>query len=52
MIIQFFEGKTASQVMPEWPHKFGIAVDLRKAKQFGIEVPIEMLQMAGENIIR
>lgn len=52
MIMKFFEGKTASDVMPEWPHRFGIAVDLRKAKQFGIEVPIEMLQIAGENIVR
>jgi putative ABC transport system substrate-binding protein len=52
MIMKLFEGETVSQVMPEWPHRFGIAVDLRKAKQFRLEVPIEMLQMAGENIVR
>lgn len=52
MIKELFEGKKVRDIMPEWPHKYGVAVDLHKAKQFGIDVPVEVLQMAGENIIR
>ena len=51
MVKELFEGKKVSEVMPEWPHKYGIAIDLRKAKHFGIDVPVELLQMAGENIV-
>lgn len=52
MIKELFEGKRVSDIVPEWPRKYGVAVDLRKAKQFGIDVPVEVLQMAGENIVR
>jgi putative tryptophan/tyrosine transport system substrate-binding protein len=52
MIKDLFEGKKVSDIVPEWPHKFGVAVDLKKAKRFGIDIPVELLQMAGENIVR
>jgi len=52
MIQELFEGKKISEIIPEWPHRFGVAIDLHKAKQFGIDVPVELLQMAGENIVR
>lgn len=52
MIKALFEGKLVRDILPEWPHKYGIAIDLKKAKQFGIDVPVEVLQMAGENIVR
>ncbi|MBF0507004.1 MAG: hypothetical protein HQL09_09230 [Nitrospirae bacterium] len=52
MIKELFEGKKTSDILPEWPLTYGFAVDLRKAKQFGISVPVEILQMAGENIIK
>lgn len=52
MIKELFEGKKIGDIMPEWPHKYGFAVDLQKAKKFGIDVPVELLQMAGENIVR
>jgi len=52
MVTKLFAGKRVADVPAEWPQKFGIAVDLRKAKRFGIEVPVELLQMAGENIVR
>ncbi|MDD2540074.1 MAG: ABC transporter substrate binding protein [Desulfuromonadaceae bacterium] len=51
MIKELFEGKKISDILPEWPHRYGVAIDLKKAKKFGIDVPIELLQMAGENII-
>ena len=52
MIKALFEGKQVGDILPEWPHKYGVAVDLNKVKQFGIDVPTEVLQMAGENIVR
>jgi putative ABC transport system substrate-binding protein len=52
MIKELFEGRMVSDVMPEWPQKYGVAIDLRKARRFGVDVPVELLQMAGENIIR
>ncbi len=51
MIKEFFEGKKISNIIPEWPKKFGVAVDLQKTKQFGINVSVELLQIAGEDII-
>lgn len=52
MIKGLFEGKRINEITPEWPQKYGVAVDLRKAKQFGLDIPVEVLQMAGENIVR
>jgi len=52
MIKELFEGRPVSDVTPEWPQKYGFAIDLRKARRFGVDVPVELLQMAGENIIR
>lgn len=52
MIKELFAGRTVGDIIPEWPQKYGVAIDLRKARQFGIDVPVEVLQMAGENIVR
>ncbi|MCX7822547.1 MAG: hypothetical protein N2260_03770 [Syntrophobacterales bacterium] len=51
MIKDIFRGKKVRDILPEWPRTYGFAVDLVKAKQFGIVVPVEILQLAGENII-
>lgn len=52
MINQLFTGRKIAEISPEWPKEYGFAVDLPKSKQFKIEVPIELLQLAGENIIK
>lgn len=52
MVKDLFEGKSISEIRPEWPKKFGFAVDLRKAKRYNISVPIELLQLSGENIVK
>ncbi|MBA4367070.1 MAG: hypothetical protein C0403_05460 [Desulfobacterium sp.] len=52
MIKELFEGKKVGDIIPEWPRKYGVAVDLQKARRFGLDVPVELLQMAGENIVR
>lgn len=51
MIKRLFEGVKISEIMPEWPQQYGFAVDLRKARRFGVDIPVEVLQMAGENIV-
>lgn len=51
MIKRLFEGGVVGEILPEWPQKYGVAVDLRKARRFGVDVPVEVLQMAGENIV-
>jgi len=52
MIKRLFEGEDISKIIPQWPKENGIAFDLRKAKKFGIKIPIQMLEMAGDNIVR
>ncbi|MCX7966846.1 MAG: hypothetical protein N2596_09510 [Syntrophorhabdaceae bacterium] len=52
MIKDILEGKKVKDIIPEWPKTFGFAVDLKKAKKFSITVPVEILQLAGENIIK
>lgn len=52
MIKELFEGKSITQIPPEWPAKYGFAVDLPKTRQFNITVPVELLQLAAGNIIK
>lgn len=52
MIKEIFEGKKVADILPEWPQTYGFAIDLPKTKRFGINVPIEILQLAGDNIIK
>ncbi|MFA7270043.1 MAG: ABC transporter substrate binding protein [Sterolibacterium sp.] len=52
MIRDLFQGKRIADIPPEWPKEYGFAVDLPKARQYGISVPVEILQMSGENIIK
>ena len=52
MIKDLFQGKTIAEIPPEWPKTYGFAVDLPKTRQFKITVPVELLQLAGENIIK
>jgi putative ABC transport system substrate-binding protein len=52
MVKALLKGGKIADLTPEWPKKFGFAVDLPKAKQFGIKVPIDILQLAGENIVK
>ncbi len=47
-----FQGTPIKDIKPEWPKTYGFAVDLVKAKRFGITVPVEVLQLSGENIVR
>lgn len=52
MIKEVFQGKNTAEIYPEWPKKYGFAVDLPKARQFKIAVPVELLQLAGENVVK
>lgn len=52
MIRKLFIGDDIKNIIPQWPRENGIAIDLRKAKKFGIRIPNKMMEMAGEDIIR
>jgi putative ABC transport system substrate-binding protein len=52
MIKDLFEGRNVADILPEWPKKFGFAIDLPKARQFRISVPVELLQLSGDNIVK
>ncbi|MCG7989345.1 MAG: hypothetical protein JAZ20_03185 [Candidatus Thiodiazotropha weberae] len=52
MVSELFEGVPIEFIEPRWPARFGYAVDLNKTQQFGINVPVGILQLAGKNIIR
>jgi putative tryptophan/tyrosine transport system substrate-binding protein len=51
MIKKLFSGDDIATIIPQWPQENGIAIDLRKTKQFGISVPIHIMEMAGDDII-
>ncbi len=52
MLKQIFEGAKPADITPQWPARFGFAVDLKKTRRFGIKVPIEILRLCGKNIIK
>ncbi len=52
MIRRLFEGTPISELTPQWPRTFGYAVDLPKVRRFGIDVPVGILQLAGESVIK
>ena len=52
MIKALFEGKPVADILPEWPKQYGFALDLPKVKQFGMTVPVELLLLVGDNIIK
>lgn len=51
MIKRLFEGEPISKIIPEWPKGFGVAFDLVKCKKFGVAVPVNMIELAGSNIV-
>ncbi len=52
MIQRLFKGVSIREIIPEWPGHGKIAIDLKKAAKFGIQVPHEIIILAGENIVR
>jgi len=52
MIKRLFEGESVKDIIPEWPKESGVALDLKKIEQFGFTVPEELLEKAGENVVR
>ena len=52
MIRALFEGGEVKSLPPQWPRRYGYAVDLPKTRAFGITVPVGLLQLAGENIVK
>jgi len=51
MIQALFQGQAISSLAPEWPQKYGFALDLAKTKRFGMTVPVELIILAGDNIV-
>jgi putative tryptophan/tyrosine transport system substrate-binding protein len=45
MIRKLFSGEDIKTIAPEWPKENGIAVDSRKAKQFGIKIPEHIMEI-------
>jgi putative ABC transport system substrate-binding protein len=52
MIRDIFEGKPVAQIKPQWPRMYGYGVDLAKTREFGIKVPIGILQLSGKNTVK
>ncbi len=52
MIKRLFEGEPIQNIIPETPKENGYAFDLNKAEQFGIQIPVEMIELAGEDVVR
>ena len=52
MVSRLFEGATVDRLTPQWPVRYGYAVDLPKSRRFGMTVSVGILQLAGRNIIK
>ncbi len=53
MLVRLFEGEPISAIRPETPRRTGYALDLGKARRFGIEVPQEVLDLIRpEDLVR
>ena len=52
MIRDLFQGARIADIAPEWPKEYGFAVDLPKARQFALRIPLDVIQMAGDNVIK
>ncbi len=52
MIKELFQGRQIADITPEWPKQYGFAIDLPKAKKFQLTVPVEILQLSGDNIVK
>ena len=52
MIKKIFEGKSIKTIPAEQPKKSGFAFNLKLAKKFGINIPVQLLQLAGQNIVK
>ncbi|MCX4026200.1 hypothetical protein H0A36_15320 [Endozoicomonas sp. SM1973] len=50
MIKRLFEGESIKNIIPAWPAT-GIAIDLVKAKKFGLTIPHEIIEEAGDSIV-
>ena len=51
MIADIFRGKALDKIIPQQP-EFGIALNLEKAKKFGLIIPDSIKKEAGENIYK
>ncbi len=51
MIDKVFRGESVKNILPLWLDAYEIAFDLEKIKHFGINIPQELLDKAGENIV-
>ncbi len=52
MVAALLAGKPIASLPPSWPRQFGYAVDLSLTQRFGIRVPISILQLAGDDVVR
>ena len=52
MLKRLFTGSQPADIVPQWPSKFGFAVDLSKTRRFGIQVPVQILRLAGPNVVK
>ena len=53
MISDVFQGKKIQDIMPQWPRKYAFAFDLKKAKKFKINVPVDLIEATPEkNVIK
>jgi putative ABC transport system substrate-binding protein len=52
MLKKLLDGGKVNELVPEWPAQSGVAFDLKKAAQFGLDIPAELLAKAGADVVR
>lgn len=52
MIHRVLQGESIATILPERPRDNGIAIDMDKANQFGLRVPIDIIEMAGDFVVQ
>ena len=51
MALKLLSGKKIKEIPAEMPGNFGFAFNIKRAKQYGIKIPVDFLEIAGNNIV-
>ncbi len=51
MALKLLSGKKIKEIPAEMPGNFGFAFNIKRAKQYRIKIPVDFLEIAGNNIV-
>ncbi len=52
MIMKLLSGISIKEIKPEWPKKSGFAFNLKLAKKYKVNIPVEFIELSAGNIVK